>query len=127
MAPFFIKAFKQYFICGPPLAAAFKMVLPQEVELGAHSNIMLFTQELQCSYVGLPNPWGTTQPQQCSACGILKPWKPKLRSDLIVLACSNCGRKLPPILKPASKLVCLSNDQKSRSTAGVWYYVEVGL
>jgi hypothetical protein len=103
------------------------MILPQEVEMGAHSGVLLFSSGQQRTYIWthpVSRPWGIDQPQQCGKCGVLKSWKPKIQGTTgpITLVCSACGNKPPPIAKPDRTLVHLSNGPGS--SGGSWYYVD---
>jgi hypothetical protein len=107
------------------MVSALEMILPQEVELGAHTGVVLLQQCKQRTFVWTHptnRPWGYDLRPQCERCQVLKPWVVKKSDKLIcVLTCGACGHTLR-FNKP-DKLVMLGKDSK----AGWWGYTQQAL
>jgi hypothetical protein len=122
MSPFLIKTLDQHLMRGHSLRQVFSAILPQEVELGAHTGVVLLEQHQQLTYVWTHpgvRPWGFEVRPQCDQCLVLKPWKVTWEEWTIILKC-RCGYELRFIKPPG--LIIFGGKPNWRSTAGIWGY-----
>jgi hypothetical protein len=76
------------------MVSTLNAILPQEVELGAHTGVVLLQEGEQRTFIWTHpanRPWGFDVRPQCDKCQVLKPWATRLEKMTIFLTCKNCG------------------------------------
>jgi hypothetical protein len=120
-SPFLIKLLDQHLIRRRDnMAQLLEAVLPQEVELGAHSGVVLLQNGKVHRFIWthvVIRPWGFDVGPQCSSCRVLKPWEANWVNGDIVLKCKWCGES-SRFRKPSD--MRMLGDVAQKSSAGCW-------
>jgi hypothetical protein len=122
-SPFLIRLLDQHLIRRHNMVWVLQTILPQEVELGAHTNVVLIQEGSQLTFVWthpVNRPWGHHVRPQCERCSVLKPWMIKWDNKDVVLSCRTCGNR-HRFSKPR-ELVMSGDAEKSRD--GLWGFIK---